>query len=155
MSKIISAGFAVLSKDKKMILLGRTNKHNTNGNWTIFKGQAEEGETLIETAIRELREESGIDIIIDDRLNSNTSSSPFYTFGVNDKTVYTYLLHDVEEVLKDFKCKCDSFWDGNPEISEYRWFNLDEASKMVYPSQKGLIEKIKRNNEGIPEKRYV
>ena len=148
MSKIISAGFVVLSKDKSMILLGKADKYNSNGNWTIFKGQKEDGETLIETAIRELREESGIDIIGDSRLNTNTSSSPFYVFGVNEKTVYAYLLHDVEEVLKNFKFNCSSFWDGHPEIVEYKWFSLNEASNSVYPSQKGLIEKIIRNNLG-------
>ena len=142
MAKIISAGFAVLSKDNK-ILLGKTSKYNEKGSWTIFKGQKEEGETLIDTAIRELMEESGIDIISDNRLNSNTSSSPFYSFGINDKTVFVYLLQDKEGALDGYKFVCDSFFgDDQPEISEYGWFTIEEALNKVYPSQRGLIEKI-------------
>lgn len=142
MSKIISAGFAVLSKDNR-ILLGKTSKYNVNGSWTIFKGQQEEGEVLIETAIRELREESGIDVISDNRLNENTSSSPFFSFGINDKTVFVYLLQDKEGVLDNYKFKCSSYFgDSNPEISDYSWFSIEEALNKVYPSQRGLIEKL-------------
>jgi len=145
MSKIISAGFAVLSKDYK-ILLGKTDKYQKVSNWTIFKGQQEAGETNIDTAIRELREESGIDIVSDIRLNTNTSSSPFFTFGLNDKTVFVYLLHDKEGALDNYKFKCSSFWgegEENPEIQSYKWFEIEEAINAVYPSQRALIEKLK------------
>ena len=142
MSKITSAGFAVLSKDNQ-ILLGKAQKYNDKGNWTIFKGQQEEGESLIETAIRELYEESGIDIISDNKLNVNTSSSPFFVFGINDKTVYVYLLRDKDGVLEDFKFNCSSYFgDNQPEISEYAWFSIKDAMSKVYPSQRGLIEKL-------------
>ena len=142
MSKIISAGFVVLSKDKK-ILLGKTSKYNNNSNWTIFKGQQEYGESLIETAIRELQEEAGIDIVNDNRLNANTSSSPFFTFGINDKTVFVYLLQDFEGALDNYEFKCNSFFGDNvPEISGYGWFNVEEALDLVYPSQRSLIEKV-------------
>lgn len=149
MSKIISAGFAVISNDSK-ILLGKTQKYNKYENWTIFKGGQEAGETLIETAIRELHEESGIDIMNDVRLNSNTSSSPFFNFGINDKTVFVYLLKDKDGVLNDFEFKCNSFFGVNqPEISHYSWFNIEEAKDRVYYSQRGMIEKlIMMKNEG-------
>lgn len=141
MAKIISSGFAVISNDYK-ILLGKTKKHNPKGSWTVFKGQREEGETLIETAIRELQEESGIDVMNDDRLNKYTSTSPFYVFGLNDKTVHIFLLQDKENALDNYKFNCNSYFEQIPEISEYEWFELEDASNKVYPSQRGLIEKL-------------
>lgn len=141
--KSISAGFAIMSNDRK-ILLGKTDKYQKVNNWTIFKGQQENGESLIETATRELKEEANIDIIKDDRLNKNISSSPFFVFGVNDKIVYVYLLIDRESVIKESDLKCNSFWAHNtPEIQEYKWVNIDEADRFVYPSQRPLIEKLK------------
>ena len=143
MSKVISAGFAVLSNDRK-ILLGKTDKYQKEANWTIFKGQQEEGESLIETAARELMEESNIDIVNDDRLNMNTSTSPIFSFGINDKVVHVFLLVDKQSALNDTELKCNTYWSkDNPEITDYKWFTLEEAFKAVYPSQQVLIEKLK------------
>lgn len=145
MNKVISAGFAVLSQDGKL-LLGRTEKYQKEHNWTVFKGGSENGEALIETAIRELKEESGIDIVADDKLNRNISTSPFFEFGfgLNNKTVVIYLLHDINGALNDFKFHCNSYCADNlPEICEYKWFTLDEAERNVFPSQRGLIQKLK------------
>lgn len=145
MNKIISAGFAVLSQDNRL-LLGRTEKYNKEHNWTVFKGGTEDNEALIETAIRELKEESGIDVASDDRLNRNISTSPFYEFGfgLNNKTVIIYLLQDRNGILNDFHFSCSSYCSDNiPEICEYKWFTLDEAEKNIFPSQRGLIQKLK------------
>ncbi len=141
---IISAGFVILSQDGK-VLLGRTDKYNENGNWTVFKGQQEGKETLLETAIRELKEETGIDIVADDRLSANTSTSVFYSFGIKNKIVYLYLLHDKDGALNDFVPVCNSYWKDNcPEIIEYKWFDIDEIENYVFPSQIGMAKELKR-----------
>ena len=139
----ISSGFVVCSSDGK-VLLGRCTKYPKQKCWTVFKGQQRHGETKMETALRELKEESGIDVVVDDKLNTNTSSSPFYTFGLKDKVVYIYLLHDVEGVLNNAEFSCaSSTVEGNPEIVDHRWFNFAEAQANIFPSQSGLIRKLK------------
>lgn len=40
-------------------------KHLNSGHWSFPKGHVEEGETEVETAIREIKEETGIDVMID------------------------------------------------------------------------------------------
>ena len=51
---------AIVVDDEKVLLV----KHNA-GHWDFPKGHVEEGETEIETAIREVKEETNIDIKIE------------------------------------------------------------------------------------------
>ena len=39
-------------------------KHVNSGHWSFPKGHVEAGETEVETALREIKEETGIDVII-------------------------------------------------------------------------------------------
>jgi len=140
----ISAGFIVRSKDGKF-LIGKTTKYPKKQCWTIFKGQQEEGESLIETAVRELREEAGIDILRNETLQKSQSTSPFFTFPMKDKDVVLYLLNDDQGVLDDATLKCSSNWgaERTPEICDYKWASLEEMSELIFPSQRGLVEYLK------------
>lgn len=57
--KVISAGGVVLwpgQHEVEVLMCGRT----ADGLWALPKGTPEEGETLDETALREVREETGV-----------------------------------------------------------------------------------------------
>jgi 8-oxo-dGTP pyrophosphatase MutT (NUDIX family) len=142
--KKISVGFIVRGKDGKF-LLGRAEGHRKPYEWTVFKGQQEDGEDLITTAIRELKEETGIDINIDNRLNKNISTNYVFMYEMQHKDVYLYMLDDVEGALDNFKFHCSSNWGEEqvPEISDYRWFDLDEMEYYIFPSQRRMIDMLK------------
>ncbi|WP_417800961.1 NUDIX hydrolase [Tenacibaculum sp.] len=55
---ITAAGGLVLNESKKVLFIYRGNK------WDLPKGRVEEGENLMETAIREVEEECGIEKLI-------------------------------------------------------------------------------------------
>lgn len=142
--KIISSGFIIQCKDGKY-LLGRADGHSDPYCWTVFKGQQEPNETLIDTAIRELKEETGISVVSDHRLNRNISTNYVHTYSMKRKDVYLYLLFDKEGVLDSFELKCSSFMkNGRPEICEYRRFSLDELERHIFPSQRGIIDVLKK-----------
>ena len=142
--RLISAGFIVRSKDGR-ILLGQTNKYPKKQCWTVFKGQQEEGESLMATAVRELKEEAGIDILRSKELQLSHSTSPFFTFPMKDKDVVLYLLDDTEDVLKDAEFKCSSYWGPSktPEICGYQWATYDEMESLIFPSQRGLVKYLR------------
>jgi len=142
MSKIISSGFVVKGKDGRY-LIGRADGHSEPYCFTVFKGGTEANENLMDTAIRELKEETGIDIANDHRLNRNISTNPIFSYSLRHKDVFLYLLNDIEGVLTDFKFSCSSFWiDDKPEISEYKWVTLKEMRSMIFPSQRGVVDKL-------------
>ena len=57
-------GSAVLVENNGKYLLGERNKKNYNGYWIIPGGGVKFGETLQEAAIREIKEETNLDVEI-------------------------------------------------------------------------------------------
>jgi 8-oxo-dGTP pyrophosphatase MutT (NUDIX family) len=51
-----------LTKEDGMILLGMKKRGFGEGRWNGFGGKVEEGETIVEAAIREMKEESGLTV---------------------------------------------------------------------------------------------
>ena len=62
--RAIRAGSAVLIVDGDSILLGRRNKHPNFGRWVLPGGKIEFGETHVDAAVREAKEELGLTIRI-------------------------------------------------------------------------------------------
>ena len=143
--RTVSAGFIVRSKTGKF-LLGKPKSKDKKDCWSFFKGHQEDGESLIETAARELKEETGIDVTSDPRLTKNMSTNPVYCYSMKKKDVVLFLLSDNHGLLDNFDFRCDSFFGkdkDNPEMAEFKWFDLDEMYDALMRSQKGVIETLK------------
>ena len=72
----VAAG--VLVEDEGRVLLVRRGIEPHFGSWTLPAGFAEYGETIEETAIRECREETGLEVVLDDLLGVYSVNSNFY-----------------------------------------------------------------------------
>lgn len=57
-------GSAVLVEHEGKFLLGERNKQNYNGYWIVPGGRPEFGETIEAAGLREIREETGLDVEI-------------------------------------------------------------------------------------------
>ncbi len=147
--KVISSGF-VVKNSKDEILLGRVDRHPKPYQWTIFKGQMEESETLLDTAMRELKEETGIDIVSDHNLNRKISSNYIFTYQLSHKDVYLFLLEDENGILDNFEFKCTSYFGDNnePEINDYKWVHIKNLADYIFPSQRGLAEFLNKKYFG-------
>lgn len=136
-----SAGLVILYKGQ--ILLGRTAGRKSERAWGIPKGGIEEGESTIDAAIRETREELGINV------NKKLIKPTQYTFAVTskkyryNKVVYYYIVEikDLKQIgLKELivpKKQLDT-----SEISESKFFNLLEAKQKVMISQTPVIDNM-------------
>ena len=90
----ISAGavvFTLINHDLKYVII-----HDNNGNYGFPKGHQEKGETLNETAIREIKEEIGIDI----ELLDDFKKEIFYTLpsGNNKQAIYFLATYNNQEL---------------------------------------------------------
>jgi len=144
----ISAGYLVKNND--YFLLGRPF-HSIF--WSIFKGGQHKGESLIETAKRELFEESFINI--DDLLKKKVISRRhceklLCKYSVKkkryEKIVYVYLLELPDSCIANLttNLKCSTFSEdvGLPEITLYRWFKKEKLKDAMFRSQLWILNFI-------------
>jgi len=119
--KATSAGgvvFRATDGAREVLLCGRSS----DGLWALPKGTPEPGETLEQTALREVREETGVEVEQDGVVGEIRYwfSRPLEGVRYN-KTVRHYLLHPVggDPSLHDH------------EFDEVRWFPVQEALKLM------------------------
>ena len=88
--------------------------------WALPKGTPDSGETLEETAIRETREESGLEVEIEEPI---TSISYFFVHGRTryHKTVHFFLMRPTGGRVADH----------DHEFDEVRWVQLGEALELM------------------------
>ena len=99
-----------------------------NGNWGFPKGHTEDQETDIQTAIREVMEETGINIEILDRFKKSIKYIPFPE--VLKKVIFFIGITEEEKVTID-----------KDEIEDYMWCSYEEALKMItYKPQRDVME---------------
>ena len=99
--------------------------------WALPKGTPQAGETLEETALRETREETGLEVEIEQPI---TSIRYFFVRGRTRfaKTVHFFLMRPVGGDL--------SLHDH--EFDEVRWWPLEEAIELVtYPTERSVLER--------------
>ena len=128
MKKEKSCGAIVfyLKDNKEQILL---IKHSNSGHWSFPKGHVEAEETEVKTAVREIKEETGVSVNIDTLFREVVTYSP------------------KKDVIKDvvyFFATTDNYDTRNQEeeVSEVRWVDIDKALGSVsYKNDKELVKK--------------
>lgn len=106
-------------------------KHLNSGHWSFPKGHVEEGETEIETALREIKEETNIDVMIDP------------TFR---ETVTYFPKKETQKIVVYFiaKAKNYDFTPQESEISEIKWVDICyAASLLTYENDKTIVARAK------------
>jgi len=127
---ITAAGGLVQNSFGEYLLIFR------NGKWDLPKGKQDDGETLLQTALREVGEECGLDFI---------TPGPFIAH-----TRHSYWLHDVL-VFKQVSWYY-MYVEGRPTprpqteegIEKCCWCTLDEAAQLLnesYPSIRWLFRR--------------
>jgi 8-oxo-dGTP pyrophosphatase MutT (NUDIX family) len=101
--------------------------------WTLPKGWVEKGEDLEQTAVREVREETGLQAKVLRKLGEITYE--FYAKPERSrvlKTVHVFLL----------ECLGGDTAEHDDEVEEVRWFTLDEAVRtLTYKNEREMLEK--------------
>lgn len=83
------AGAVVYAEHEGQIYLALV--HDIFGHWTLSKGKIEEEETVEDGAVREIKEEMGLDIKIEDELGNNEYVASHPELGKVRKQVHYYL----------------------------------------------------------------
>lgn len=126
-----AAAVAIFNADRELLMLCRRD----NKKWTMPGGTLEFGESMTECALREVREESSLDVEIKDIIGTYTD--PNIRIAYSDGEVrqeFTILYYG--EVSG-----CDVILDE--ESSQYQWVPLDQVQKLpLADSQRRRIEDV-------------
>ena len=119
-----SCGAVVYNSERQTFLIIKM----LNGNWGFPKGHTENQETDIQTAIREVTEETGIKIEILDGFKKSIKYIPFPE--VLKEVIFFIGITKEEKVVID-----------KGEIEDYMWCSYEEALKMItYKPQRDVME---------------
>lgn len=130
MDKAVSCGGVVIFRGK--ILLLYKNFRNRYEGWVLPKGTIEKGETYQETALREVKEETGVNA----RINEYVGKSE-YSFSIPGDVV--------EKEVHWFLMASDSYY-SRPQREEYfyhsGYYKYIEAYHLLkFPNEKMILEK--------------
>ncbi|MGZ6340903.1 MAG: NUDIX hydrolase, partial [Candidatus Limnocylindrales bacterium] len=135
-----SAGGIVIryAAGSPQLVVGRRRRERDGMTWTLPKGTPIEGETLQQTAVREVCEETGLRVRITGPLDS--IQYRFVQRGTRiQKTVHYFLMEPVGGDLGDH----------DHEFEEVRWVRLDEAPALLsFETERGLVEEAARRLAG-------
>lgn len=101
------------------------------GFWGFPKGHVESGETETETAIREVKEETNVDIVVDESLRFENH----YITDTNiDKTVILFIAHPIDNM---------NIVAQQGEIQDVKWVNIDKVGGfLTFDNLKELWKKV-------------
>lgn len=139
-NKKLSCGVLVVDSSKNLLML-----HVTGQNfWDIPKGTQEEAEVPVATALREMKEESGILASQEDLVEIGWCQYNMY------KDLWLFILYVDTVDLSKLKCR-STFTDEKlriemPEIDDYKLIPLEDASSHMCGSLNRLFDNELHND---------
>lgn len=119
----------IVIKDNKVLLIKQVT-----GNWGFPKGHVEKDETEYETALREVKEETNLDvkIISDKRYTMN-----YLTERGSYKQVVLFVANEIKGKIKRQEA----------EIDDIKWLNYEDALKtMNFQNTKDILKEVSEDN---------
>ena len=119
-----SCGCIIIQKNKVLLI------QQTEGHWGFPKGHVEDGETEIETAIREVKEETNLDV----EINENKRYTMEY---LTDKGTFKQVVLFIAKKISGNEKYQKS------EIKSMKWMTFEDAIKTItYDNTRELFSKI-------------
>jgi mutator protein MutT len=129
--KQISAGGVVVRQENgRIVFLAIKPAHRDR--WQLPKGTIERGETAERAAVREVREEGGVDASI---IGDLGEINYFYRMAGRGyaKKVHFFLMN----------YEAGDPADHDQEVQEAAWFSLDQWGQLAFKSERELVQKAR------------
>ena len=145
MSKVTAAGVFLVDKSNKLLICHPT-RHPANV-WSIPKGKVEAFETFINACVRETFEETNIDLsdykhkmVMLDSVNYSHRKKMLIPF-----VLFENECDDLDLSMVTIKCNSNVPEErgGFPEMDDYKWVSIEEASKLLHETQVACLDKVR------------
>ncbi|MBT2305173.1 NUDIX hydrolase [Variovorax paradoxus] len=136
--KTTSYGVLILNEQGQLLLAHATGQKH----WDIPKGGAEEGESAREAAIREVREETGIDLAV----NSMEELGRMLYLPRKDLHLFRAVLHTRDCDIT--ACRCTSLFPHHasgamtPEVDQFKWVDVADVPALAAKSMTALLRTL-------------
>lgn len=137
-----SAGIFIIRKDNKLLVAHPTN--TSPDRWSIPKGRPENDEYPTETAVREVFEETNVDLSLWKILHNLEPVK----YEKKEKILIPFVFFEKQNDinLDDVELKCNERvpqnLGGYLEMDDFKWVTIDEARKLLYKSQIKCLDYI-------------
>lgn len=123
-----SCGCIIINDKSEVLII-----HSNLGHWGFPKGHIEEGETEEQTAKREVKEETNLEIIIDTNYRYKIEYSP------KENVMKEVIFFLAKNITNNIKPQLE-------ELQEVKWLPLEEAIDYItYPDEKAVLEQLKKD----------
>jgi 8-oxo-dGTP pyrophosphatase MutT (NUDIX family) len=135
-ARAVSAGGVVLAETRPDAPVALVAHRSVRGSlqWTLPKGAQEPGETVTETALREVREETGLEV----ELIGPLDTIDYWFVWAPEQTRYHKFVHHflMHAVGGDFA-------GHDSEMEDADWFTLEQARRrMAFVNERKLLDLI-------------
>lgn len=113
------------------VLLGRRNMEPERGMWSFVSGYVDRGEKVEEAAVREVKEETNLDVALDRLLG-------VFSERGNPHIVIAYCASILNEDISGLMAQAD-------EVSELAFFPLDSLPELAFSSDKHLFSLLQKH----------
>ena len=135
-ARAVSAGGVVLAETRPDAPVALVAHRSARGSlqWTLPKGAREEGETVAETALREVREETGLEA----ELLGPLDTIDYWFVWAPERTRYHKFVHYFV-----MRFAGGDFSQRDHEMEDAAWFEPDEARRrMAFANERKLLDLI-------------
>lgn len=132
--ELVSAGGVVYRLEHGVLGIAICGQHSQDiWSWRLPKGTPDTGETLEETAIREVTEETGLQVTLEAPIGNTQYWFVRPDDGIRcQKTVHFYLMRAVGGSVNDH----------DHEFDEVRWYDADESLiTLTYKNEIDILDK--------------
>jgi 8-oxo-dGTP pyrophosphatase MutT (NUDIX family) len=130
-----TCGFFIVNKDNKILIVHPTGANENT--WSIPKGRMDKGETELETAYREVEEETNIDLLQYEGRVIPLGKTKYR----RRKKILCGFVFEYDGKIKT-KLKCKTFVKNKfPEVDKYKWVSFKRAFELIHDTQQILLQK--------------
>lgn len=119
----------------EVLLVHPSGNYNRRAPWSLPKGLTDEGETLLEAAVRETREEAGLDLFVECR---DDAPCPLFSLGHIDYTKSRKRVHAFAVQAPADAKPHPAQW----EVDRAEFLSIEEAEKLIHPDQRPFLDRL-------------